>query len=354
MTPPAALDALRRADRARRDHPLRPAPRPAGGLRGAVALVGREPRGLLGGDLGALRRRRAPTTTVLASREMPGARVVPGRARSTTPGTCSAARTDDARRDPPRLRVARAGDVDVGRAARADRADPRRPRGARGRRGRPRRRLPAEHPRDDRGVPRDAPRSARSGRSAAPEFGARIVIDRFAQIEPKVLLAVDGYRYGGKDFDRARERRGDRRRDARRRARAARLPRRVGLGGRLPRAEAASSSSRPSPSTTRCGSSTARAPPGCRSRSSTATAGSCSSTSRRCTCTSTRRPDDRVFWFTTTGWMMWNFLVGVLLTEASIVLYDGNPAGDGRSGTSPPRRGITTFGDQRRLHRRRA
>jgi acetoacetyl-CoA synthetase len=35
-----------------------------------------------------------------------------------------------------------------------------------------------------------------------------------------------------------------------------------------------------------------------------------------------------VFWFTTTGWMMWNFLVGVLLTEASIVLYDGNPAGE--------------------------
>src|SRR5437660_5935095 len=38
--------------------------------------------------------------------------------------------------------------------------------------------------------------------SAAPEFGARSVIDRFAQIEPKVLLAVDGYRHGGKGFDR--------------------------------------------------------------------------------------------------------------------------------------------------------
>jgi len=38
--------------------------------------------------------------------------------------------------------------------------------------------------------------------SAAPEFGARSVVDRFAQIEPKVLLAVDGYRHGGKDFDR--------------------------------------------------------------------------------------------------------------------------------------------------------
>ncbi len=37
---------------------------------------------------------------------------------------------------------------------------------------------------------------------AAPEFGARSVVDRFAQIEPKVLLIIDGYRHGGKDFDR--------------------------------------------------------------------------------------------------------------------------------------------------------
>ncbi len=32
---------------------------------------------------------------------------------------------------------------------------------------------------------------------------------------------------------------------------------------------------------------------------------------------------DRMFWFTTTGWMMWNFLIGCLFTEAAIVLYDG-------------------------------
>ena len=37
------------------------------------------------------------------------------------------------------------------------------------------------------------------------------------------------------------------------------------------------------------------------------------------------QPGDRIFWFTTTGWMMWNFLVGALLTPASIVLYDGSP-----------------------------
>ncbi len=38
--------------------------------------------------------------------------------------------------------------------------------------------------------------------SCSPDFGARSVIDRFAQIEPKVLLTVDGYRYGGRTFDR--------------------------------------------------------------------------------------------------------------------------------------------------------
>ena len=39
--------------------------------------------------------------------------------------------------------------------------------------------------------------------SAAPEFGAQTVIDRFGQIEPKLVFAANGYRYGGKDFDRA-------------------------------------------------------------------------------------------------------------------------------------------------------
>jgi len=41
--------------------------------------------------------------------------------------------------------------------------------------------------------------------SAAPEFGAQTVVDRFSQIAPVVLFAADGYRFGGKDFDRRRE-----------------------------------------------------------------------------------------------------------------------------------------------------
>ena len=40
------------------------------------------------------------------------------------------------------------------------------------------------------------------------------------------------------------------------------------------------------------------------------------------------RPGDRVFWYTTTGWVMWNVLVGGLLADASIVLYDGAPGVD--------------------------
>jgi len=41
--------------------------------------------------------------------------------------------------------------------------------------------------------------------SCSPDFGTRAVVDRFSQLDPKVLFAVDGYRYGGKDFDRTTE-----------------------------------------------------------------------------------------------------------------------------------------------------
>ena len=41
--------------------------------------------------------------------------------------------------------------------------------------------------------------------ACSPDFGVRSVVDRFAQIEPVVLLAVDGYSYGGKPYDRRAE-----------------------------------------------------------------------------------------------------------------------------------------------------
>ncbi|HMA46337.1 MAG TPA: acetoacetate--CoA ligase [Frankiaceae bacterium] len=57
-------------------------------------------------------------------------------------------------------------------------------------------------------------------------------------------------------------------------------------------------------------------------------------------------PGDRLFWFTTTGWMMWNFLVSGLLVGATIVLYDGSPAHPdlGALWRLAGRTGITCFG----------
>ena len=50
---------------------------------------------------------------------------------------------------------------------------------------------------------------------------------------------------------------------------------------------------------------------------------------------------DRFFWFTTTGWMMWNYLVSGLLHGARLVLFDGDPEprrARTRCGSSPPTR----------------
>ena len=57
-------------------------------------------------------------------------------------------------------------------------------------------------------------------------------------------------------------------------------------------------------------------------------------------------PDSRFFWFTTTGWMMWNFLIGGLLVGSTIVLYDGSPAFPdlGALWRLAERAGITYFG----------
>ena len=169
--------------------------------------------------------------------------------------------------------------------------------------------------------------------SAAPEFGPRTVIDRFAQIEPKVLLAVDGYRYGGRDFDRREIVEGLR-------SEMPTLERTVlldylGCGdlyGSMPWSELLSRHEPLEP---------VRVPfdhPLWVVFSSGTTGlpkaivhghgGMLLEHLKKMHLHLDARAGDRVFWFTTTGWMMWNFLVGVMLTEATVLLYDGNPAGE--------------------------
>ena len=161
--------------------------------------------------------------------------------------------------------------------------------------------------------------------SAAPEFGARSVIDRFAQIEPKVLLAIDGYRYGGRDFDRSQmveEIAGS----------IPSLERVVSFGylsgtgwedGFLGSGSELEFAQVPfeHPMWLLYSSGTTGLPkPIVHSQG-----GILLEQVKMLNLHLDAQAGDRVFWFSTTGWMMWNFVVGVLLTDASIVLYDGNP-----------------------------
>jgi acetoacetyl-CoA synthetase len=158
--------------------------------------------------------------------------------------------------------------------------------------------------------------------SCAPEFGVRSVVDRFAQIEPKVLLTVDGYRYGGKDVDRS-ETITALRRELPTLQQTFVLPYLAGGEWELRPGELEfvqlpfdhplwvlySSGTTGLPKAIVHGQ-----------------GGILLEHLKKLRLHLDARAGDRVFWFTTTGWMMWNFLVGGLLSDASIVLFDGNPA----------------------------
>jgi acetoacetyl-CoA synthetase len=169
--------------------------------------------------------------------------------------------------------------------------------------------------------------------SCAPEFGVRSVVDRFSQVEPKVLLAVDGYRYGEREVDRGAE-------VAAIRAALPSLAATVilpylrtdasGVDDAMTWEELAAGEGDlrfeqlpfDHPLFVLYSSGTTGLPkPIVHGHG-----GILLEHLKIHALHHDLGPADRFFWYSTTGWMMWNYLVSGLAVDASIVLYDGSPA----------------------------
>jgi acetoacetyl-CoA synthetase len=170
--------------------------------------------------------------------------------------------------------------------------------------------------------------------SCSPDMGSGAVVDRFRQIDPKVLFAVDGYRYGGKDFDR-RSVIEELERAMPTLERIVLLPHLdPGAGvGSLRNAclwssllgRTASLAFEPvdfeHPLWIVYSSGTSGLPKAIVHGHG----GIVLEHIKTMALHMDLRPGDRLLWMTTTGWIMWNLLAGALLGGVTTVLFDGNP-----------------------------
>ncbi len=170
--------------------------------------------------------------------------------------------------------------------------------------------------------------------SCAPDFGTSTVIDRFKQIEPKVLFAVDGYQYAGKTFDR-RAIVTDLQQALPTIQKTVLFPYLFGDAEPITLANSVAWSellTHPSALTFEqvpfdhplwilYSSGTTGLPKAIVQGHGGILLEHLKSISLELDI----KTGDRFFWFTTTGWMMWNLVIGGLLVGATVLMYDGSP-----------------------------
>jgi len=165
----------------------------------------------------------------------------------------------------------------------------------------------------------------------SPEFGTQAVIDRFAQIEPAVMLAFDGYLYGGKTYDVS----------AAVNELVRRLPtlRATVIVPQVDRALTVPAAIRwsdfidvesvldfePVPFDHPLWILYSSGTTGLPKAIVHGHGGIVVDHIKALALQLDLKPGDRFMWYSTTGWMMWNYLLAGLLVGASIVIYDGNP-----------------------------
>jgi len=165
-----------------------------------------------------------------------------------------------------------------------------------------------------------------------PEFGARSVVDRFAMLEPKVMFAVAGYRYGDKAIDRRSEIAAVRE-SLPSTIHVVHVPYLGGAEDALPDAVGWDELLRETaplvfeqvsfdhPLWVLFSSGTTGLPKAIVQSHG----GILIEHLKNLGLSWDLRPGDRLLWFTTTAWMMWNALMSSLLLRSSIVMLDGNP-----------------------------